>query len=345
MKNVLAVLVAKSGIALEHVLPKDWERIVVDFSRLDQRSVEFWSQPQYTVYDEIYIVDRNVVTGLTQLHVERALKQRGIKGPIQYVATVKSELGLSHQNFVIEHDSIVPCVDATAYSLSCSDNYLVVLVGLPGSAKTMIRKLFEGFSDVSTYKWGAYAQSLVEKQYGICTMETVAQFTRDVERNNRVVVAQEFLNTSGIHDDVHRVVVLDGIKTREQIIYVSYVLNRPVIIVHATLDEQARKHAVIERNDFDDSSDTLRLQMLSEMGVMDVFPFADFCVHTDGNSVVYHESDMTCAMSFAPRFVANMHEVFEWLRLSSSLEETDKVILGQAKSLAVKSGYHPVEKG
>jgi hypothetical protein len=106
-KMKLVVLIAKSGIALVNYLPRNWEVVVVDYSRLDQREVRWWSHPARKRYGEIIIVDRNVTTGLTQLRLERELRQMGIKGPIRYAGNPKSLLAYRHLDYLFTREGIV----------------------------------------------------------------------------------------------------------------------------------------------------------------------------------------------------------------------------------------------
>jgi hypothetical protein len=133
--------------------------------------------------------------------------------------------------------------------------------------------------------------------------------------------------------------VVDGIKSREQIIYVSYALRRPVIIVSVKRDEAERQAEALKRGDPDDFRDEERLEVLRRMGAVEVVEFADFVVETTGCATLYDESSRSCEIRFTERFLAGMHEVLSWIFVSDSTQKTRKFVCTAAREVAESRGY------
>jgi dephospho-CoA kinase len=345
MKKVLAVLIAKSGVSLLDLLPREWEVVVADYSRLDQREVQWWSRPREKRYDEIIILDQNVTTGLTQLRLERELRQMGIEGPVRYAGNPKSVLGYRHMDYLLTKEGLVPkpAVEPPSdiYRLN---RYMIALVGLPAAGKTLLRHLFSRWQGFSVYKWGTYLRLAVEEALGPMTPENswekVRRFTEEVEAVDRIVVARKFLERSGIRSDPATFAVIDGIKSREQIIYVSYALRRPVIIVEVRREEKSRLAEALKRGDFDDQiGEVQRLEILAKMGALDVIKFADFVVDTTGCRTDYDEATHFCRLVFTERFLLGMHEFLSWIFVSNSLETTKELICRASREVAESRGY------
>jgi dephospho-CoA kinase len=342
--EILSILIAKSGVALLDFLPREWEVVVADYSRLDQREVQWWSRPREKRYDEIIILDQNVTTGLTQLRLERELRQMGIEGPVKYAGNPKTLLGYRHMDYLLTKEGFVPkpAVEPPSdiYRLN---RYMIALVGLPAAGKTLLRHLFSRWQGFSVYKWGTYLRAAVEEVLGPMTPENswekVRRFTEEVEAEDRTTVARKFLERSGIRSDLATFAVIDGVKSREQIIYVSYALWRPVIVVAVKREEAERQAEALKRGDPDDFRDAERLEILRKMGALDVIDFADFVVETTGCATEYNIEKHGCRIQFTERFFAGMHELLSWIFVSASPEQTRELVCNAAREVAQSRGY------
>ena len=105
--KTLAVLIAKSGVRFLNRLPRRWETVVVDYSRLDQRQIRFWNYPSDKQYDEIIIIDQNITTALTQRKIEMALREMGIRGKFKYAGNAITELGYRHMDYVLDKSGLL----------------------------------------------------------------------------------------------------------------------------------------------------------------------------------------------------------------------------------------------
>lgn len=342
-KNVLAVLIAKSGVALKPLIPSEWEVVISDHSRLDQRGVEFWNLPSWRQYDEVVVFDRNVTTALTQRKVAQALCGLGIQGPVKFAGNPETDLAWRHQDYILNAHGFTPRSEVIVRPEARYDQFMLALVGLPASGKTMLRKIFSRIASFSVYKWGKVAGAVIEQAYGPMTPENswtlVKRFTDEVERKDKVVLAREFVRTSGIADDKATFAVVDGIKRREQIIYSSYATHRPVIVVRVERDETERQSEAVKRGDFDDAHDGARKELLRGMGAIDVMDFADFVVTTTGNAVVYDKAVRKCLVRLSPVFVRSMHELLAWIFVSNSLGETTQLLSRCCKEIGEEEGY------
>jgi len=341
--NTLAVLIAKSGVALLDLLPREWEVVIADHSRLDQRSVEWWSRPARKRYDEIVILDQNITTGLTQLRLERELRQMGIEGPVRFAGNPKSVLGYRHMDYLLTKEGIVPKPSVEPPSdIYRLNRYMIALVGLPAAGKTLLRHIYSRLPGFSVYKWGKFLRSTVEGLYGPLTYENgwsvAMRFTNEVESKDRIVVAKTFLAAQEVREDPAHFMVVDGIKSREQIIYTSYALRRPAIILRVQRDEEERQSEARKRGDFDDVNDSERLEVLRKMGAIDVMSFADFVVDTTGCATDY-DNESGCRIQFTERFIAGMHEVLSWIFVSGSPEQTRGLVCNAAREVAQARGY------
>ncbi len=343
-KSVLAILIAKSGVALLDLLPREWEVAIADYSRLDQRTVEWWSRPTGTRYDEIIIVDRNITTALTQRKIERELRAMGVEGEVRYAGNAETLLAYRHQHYLLKKEGLVakPAGEPLegTYRLN---RYMVALVGLPASGKTILRNLFSQTPGFSCYKWGRFLVPAVEEVYGPMTeansWELVQRFTDEVEPQDKIRVARTFLEQSGVREDASPFVVVDGVKSREQLIYTSYALRRPVIIVRMERDEAERKSEAAKRGDFDDHRDEERLEVLRRMGAIGVMDFADFAVNSTGCATVYDKEARTAQIRFSERLVSDLHEVLDWAFVSNSLNATKESVCRAAVKVAETRGY------
>jgi len=345
MKKTLAVLIAKSGVALLDLLPHEWEVVVADYSRLDQREVQWWSRPARKHYDEIIVVDQNVTTGLTQRKLEQELRVMGVEGSVKYAGNPKSVLGYRHMDYLLTKEGLVPkpAIEPPSdiYRLN---RYMIALVGLPAAGKTLLRHLFSRWQGFSVYKWGTYLRIAVEEVLGPMTPENswekVRRFTEEVETEDRVAVARKFLERSGSRSDPAPFAVIDGIKSREQIIFTSYALRRPVIIVEVRREEKTRLAEILKRGDFDDQiGEAQRLEILAKMGALEVIQFADFVVETTGCATEYDEETHLCRLRFTERFIAGMHELLSWIFVSDSFGTTKEFICRASREVAESRGY------
>jgi len=341
----LAVLLAKSGVALLDLLPKDWEVVVADYSRLDQREVQWWSRPSRQRYEEIIILDRGITTALTQRKLEKELRVMGVEGPVRYAGNPKSLLGYRHLDYLLTKEGLVPKPEIEPPSdIYRLNRYMIALVGLPAAGKTLCRHLFSRWPGFSVYKWGTYLRTAVEEALGPMTpadsWDKVRRFTEEVEAQDKVIVARTFLERSGIRSDPATFAVIDGIKSREQIIYVSYALRRPVIIVEVRREEKSRLAEVFKRGDFDDKiGETQRLEILAKMGALEVIQFADFVVDTTGCRTDYDEATHHCRLIFTERFIAGLHELLSWIFVSDSFETTKELVCRASREVAEARGY------
>lgn len=342
--NTLAILIAKSGVALLDLLPREWEVVVADYSRLDQRLVQWWSRPRAKRYDEIIILDQNVTTGLTQLRLERELQCMGVEGPVRYAGNPKTLLAYRHMDYVLGKEGLMRKAAELHGDPYNMKTYMVALVGLPAAGKTLLRYLFSRIEGFSCYKWGKYLLKAVEERLGPIASfdglwDKVVRFTDEVEAIDRLAVARSFLEHSGCREDSARFLVVDGVKSREQLIYVSYALRRPVVIVRAERDEEFRKAEVAKRGDPDDLRDAERLEVLRRMGALDVVEFADFVVETTGCETLYDSGSRTAQIIWTERFLRGMHEVLSWIFVSPDYETTKQIVCNAAQEVAHNRGY------
>jgi len=345
MSNTLAILIAKSGVALLDLLPREWEVVIADHSRLDQRNVEFWNRPSKERYDEVVIVDQNVTTALTQRKIELKLREMGITGNFKYAGNARTRLGYRHMDYVLGKEGLLlktaADIQSDPYKLN---KHMVALVGLPASGKTLLRNLFSRLPGFSVYKWGKFLRSTVEGLYGPMTYENgwqmAMRFTDEVESQDRIAVAKSFVAAEAVRQDPAQYMVVDGIKSREQIIYTSYALRRPAIIVKVQRDEQERQSEARKRGDFDDVNDSERLEVLRKMGAIDVMDFADFVVETTGCATEYDKEKRDCRIRFTEQFIAGMQEVLSWLYISDSFEAAREMLCKSAVEVAKERGFN-----
>jgi hypothetical protein len=318
--------------------------VVADHSRLDQREVQWWSRPARKRYDEIVILDQNITTALTQRKLEQELRVMGVEGPVRYAGNPKSILGYRHMHYLLEKEGIVPKPSVEPPSdIYRFNRYMIALVGLPASGKTLLRNLFSRLPGFSVYKWGKFLRITVEGLYGPMTYENgwsvAMRFTDEVESQDRIAVAKTFVATEDVRKDPAHFMVVDGIKSRGQIIYTSYALRRPAIIVRVQRDEEERKSEARKRGDFDDVNDSERLEVLRRMGAIDVMDFADFVVETTGCATEYDSEKRGCRIRFTEGFIAGMHEVLSWMYISDSFETTKQILCRSAIEVAQNRGY------
>ncbi len=221
------------------------------------------------------------------------------------------------------------------------ERFLVALIGLPCVGKSRVAEFLQD-AGASCYSWGDTAQKLIANLFGDCSWDSVRRFTWEVEANDRTVVAREFLRCSDLAQDQSRVIVVDGVKTREQIDLLVSHTSRTPIVIGVIRDEAERKDAVKARGEFDDSFDHERTVMLMGIGLHMLLSQSDIFVDLTGIRLRKIEGGQWWIR--LPRcFVRSMAKVLLDLGLPNGQKEAIYPwLVSCAVRRAAKAGYEPL---
>ena len=315
----LVVLVARAGIEMyDRLATQGCDIAVASVSRYSTRSaaVAFWTRPPKFDYDRVLIVDKRVATGLTQRAVQDALVEQGVTGTYLYAATASFAMGHRHQ------DSYWSERLFGDHPRPAADEYILFLVGLPGSGKSLVASLLGGLPSSSICRWGDSARRVVVDRYGSLTFDNVLRLAEHEREQDGLVVAKEVLVELAAHRNA-RIILVDGVKNVEQCLFVSTVLKRPYLVVVVEEDEAERARYVAMRRDFDDN-DPRRAGMLDAMGLGDLIASSDFTVSRVGSGVEH--DGQTAALRLSDRTVQDAHSLLSWISVRGESPATLAVL-------------------
>ncbi len=224
---------------------------------------------------KILLVDGHLESGHTLITVSEWYKSRGF-------AKVYAAIGIATSTKQIDGLEPIPINTSSNHSeinslgklFKCTNNnessifekrYILYLVGKPGVGKTLVYKHLREKYGISGYKWGKYARSVLSNYYDGLTFSSFTKLTLDEEEGDKLLVARYFTCNSGILANSSRIVQIDGIKSVEQINYLTSITGREPIIFFVKRDEQDRLNAIVARNDFDDVFDYERMCLLDKI--------------------------------------------------------------------------------
>lgn len=221
------------------------------------------------------------------------------------------------------------------------ERFLVALIGLPCVGKSRVAEFLQD-AGASCYSWGDAAQKLIANLFGDCSWNSVTRFTWEVEANDRTIVAREFLRCSNIAHDQTKVIVIDGVKNREQLNLLVTNTGRTPIVIGVIRDEAERKEAVKARGEFDDFFDHERLVMLMRVGLHMILSESDIFVDLTG--IRLRKVDGHKFWIRLPKcFVRSMAKVLLDLGLPSGQKEAIYPwLVSCAERRAAKAGYEPL---
>lgn len=191
-----AVFVYRGGLA--HWFDVEADRKFIFFPEEALTSPSF--RPEE--WDEVLLIDRNVVTGAT---LERARKALGL--PRSCFKLVGSCMGEYARRLL---DEVLPPAEIRGYLLGFS--------GPPGAAKSFLARGIAEYRGLPYYKVGRYAAALGPGKYGEALAEK--------EKENPFLVVQQM--AADMRNENAPLIVVDSLKTVKQATFLSYVLRRPL---------------------------------------------------------------------------------------------------------------------
>jgi len=345
----LNVLIAKSGIMMSQYLPPS---DILAVARCDRDGPpQWWTPPPPGRYDRILIADHNVATAMTQRRVALDLPRLGVHGPIWFAGTARGRIGFLHQDFVPDPENGILVPRPPSPPSGLIDRYLIALVGLPAAGKTFVRRILGSLSAeplagvFSTWKWSSAFMAEMESRLGRVPperlLEAATRFFEEVESKDRLAVARRFLANPSVHADPAPFLVVESIKNWESLVFVSYTLQRPFIVVAIHKEEKERLAEAARRGDPDDANDAARLRLLERMGTPRLIQAADFVVDTTGCFLVYDSSHRQCHVHLTPTFLQGLSQVLAWI-LFRGEDELRELIIQAICRLAQDRGFEPV---
>ncbi len=232
----LAVFVLRGGLKyLRHF------RGGYDLAYLFPESGKLVPLPKSRDYDEVMLVDSTAASGLTLLKCKRLLEEMGFKNvklaahPLTRHAEALLDIRLPRQE-----------PSGTA----------VFVAGLPGSGKSALARGLAEALGASYVKWGKEVQKRFDVGlYG----ETLWR----IEAENLFVVAERLV-LDGVFDSLGPTVVVDGVKSVWQIVYVSYTTLKAAVPLYVSAPPEARRLIVSARGMPDDAYDEERTVLFAQ---------------------------------------------------------------------------------
>jgi hypothetical protein len=232
----LAVFVLKSGVKhLRHF------REGYDLAYLFPDSGRLIPTPKSRDYDEVVLVDSTAASGLTLLRCRRLLEEMGFKNiklaahPLTRHAEALLDIRLPRQE---------------------PSGVAVFVAGLPGSGKSALARGLAEALGAGYVKWGREVQRRFDVGlYGEALWRTEAE---------NPFAAAERLVRDGVFDGVGPAVVVDGVKSVWQMIYVSYATLRVAVPLYVSAPPEARRLVVSVRGMPDDAYDEERTALFAQ---------------------------------------------------------------------------------
>ncbi|HIE39442.1 MAG TPA: hypothetical protein EYP77_10330 [Anaerolineae bacterium] len=193
--------------------------------------------------DRYVVVENNVATGRTLRAVVRHLRAKFPHAGITTFGTARTVIGQRILDVCIDVSPAPPI-----------DRYMIALGGFPGSGKSLLTHFIGDFG-CPCYKWSD------------CLPDDIGRYGENLARleiEDPYLLPRRFISSSGILDDLARVVVVDGAKSPEQIDFISFATHRPAFIVWVEWgSEEMRRLAVSARGDDDDRFDEERKRLFA----------------------------------------------------------------------------------
>jgi len=231
----LAVFVLKGGLKqLRHF------REGYDLAYLFPESGRLIPPPRSRDYDEVVLVDSTAVSGLTLLRCKRLLEEMGFKNiklaahPLTKYAEALLDIRLPRQE-----------PSGTAVFVS----------GLPGSGKSALARGLAEALGATYVKWGKEVQKRFE-------VGLYGEKLWRIETENPFAVAERLV-LDGVFDGAESAVVVDGVKSIWQMIYVSYATLKAAVPLYVSAPPEARRLVVSVRGMPDDAYDAERTALFA----------------------------------------------------------------------------------
>jgi shikimate kinase len=232
----LAVFVLKGG--LKHL---QRFREGYDLAYLLLESGKLIPPPKSRDYDEVVLVDSTAASGLTLLRHKRLLEEMGFKNiklaahPLTKHAEALLDIRLPRQE---------------------PSGAAVFVCGLPGSGKSALARGLAEAIGAAYVKWGIE----VQKRFDV---GLYGEKLWMIETENPFAVAERLV-LDGVFDSVGPVVVVDGVKSIWQMIYVSYATLRAAVPLYVSAPPEARRLVVSVRGMSDDAYDEERTALFAQ---------------------------------------------------------------------------------
>jgi shikimate kinase len=300
----LAVFVLKGG--LKHL---QRFREGYDLAYLFPESGKLIPPPRSRDYDEVVLVDSTAASGLTLLRHKRLLEEVGFKN-VKLAAHPLTK----HAEALL--DITLPRQEPSGAA--------VFVAGLPGSGKSALaRGLAEALGAVYV-KWGRE----VQKRFDV---GLYGEKLWRIEAENPFAVAERLL-LDGVFDGIGPVVVVDGVKSVWQMIYVSYTTLKAAVPLYVSAPPEARRLVVSVRGMPDDAYDEERTalfaQPLREVGLSSVVVRMDSKVLEEPATSVFKALGISPLISgyFNP-FITKRALLESWFDAWTRAEEIDSPLV------------------
>lgn len=231
----LAVFVLRSGLKhLRHF------REGYDLAYLFPESGRLIPPPRDRAYDEVVLVDSTAASGLTLLRCRRLLEEMGFRNvklaahPVTRHAEALLDVRLPRQE---------------------PSGVAVFVSGLPGSGKSALARGLAEAIGASYVKWGEE----VRRRFDV---GLYGEALGKVEAENPFAAAERLV-LDGVFDGAGPAVVVDGVKSVWQMVYVSYATLRAAVPLYVSAPPEARRLIVSVRGMPDDAYDAERAALFA----------------------------------------------------------------------------------
>lgn len=238
-------------------------------------------------FDEYVVVDSNIATGTTVL---RAIAELGL--PRDRVR-IKGTPLTAYARRIVDYPVDQPLPEG--------NRAIVALAGKPGSLKSFVSKSLEVVHGIPVVQVG---KEIVRRGVDV---GRYGERLAEVERDNPFFVGEL------LYDAVARVreplVILDGVKTPETLLFVSFTTRRPAFLFYFEVPEESRRSVVAARGDPDDSHDAER-SALFEQGLQRLRDVAHAVVNMNDLRTLRPLCDVLEAYGYRTSTIAGMPNPF-----------------------------------
>ena len=300
----LAVFVLRSGLKhLRHF------REGYDLAYLFPESGRLIPPLRGRAYDEVVLVDSTAASGLTLLRCRRLLEEVGLRNiklaahPLTKHAEVLLDIRLPRQE---------------------PSGVAVFVSGLPGSGKSALAYGLAEALGAGYVKWGKEVQRRFDVGlYGETLWRTEAE--------NPFAVAERLV-LDGVFDGARPAVVVDGVKSVWQMVYVSYAVLKAAVSLYVLAPPEARRLIVSARGMPDDAYDAERTALFAQS--LREVEAASVAVKMDSKFLEKPAADMFKALGVSP-FIGSYFNPFitkktlleSWFKAWSRAEGVDSPLV------------------
>jgi len=214
---------------------------------------------------------------------------------------------------------------------------LIAIVGYPGTNKTFISSMFAGISDFEVIKWGKTIIPFISDKNGLISINAVDLAFR-CEFKNPLYLVHKVISNQLIQNQAEYLLI-DGMKSVEQIQAISSFLNRQPVVIKTYKEEAERIKNISHRQQFDDYDDTRRIKLLKMLGIERLLSQASFEINTTGVRIYRDKEIKLSKYQITKNFISDVDKVLKFLAISKNIGQSSDIIFNAYINEAKRTNF------